>query len=129
MDDEYGRLLEIAHRKGLAVQMQPSTERRGHARISLSRPRLQVAVSANVVPLDISASGISLLSDHKASPGTDISISVDQGYQIIATVVDCDMVESDVTLLEAKYRLHCTFADPDAGKLLAVSLIRDELAV
>ena len=129
MDDEYDRLIETAHRKGLAIQMPPSTERRGQARISLSRTRLQVAVSANVVPVDISASGIALLSDHKASPGTDISISVDQGYQIIATVVDCDMVESDATLLEAKYRLHCIFADPDAGKLLAVTLIRDELAV
>ena len=129
MNDEYDRLLETARRKGLAGMMPPSTERRGQPRISLNRPRLQVAISANVVPVDISASGIALLSEHQASPGTDISISVDQGYQVIATVVDCDMVESDATLLEAKYRLHCIFADPDAGKLLAVTLIRDELAV
>ncbi|MDH4249493.1 MAG: PilZ domain-containing protein, partial [Deltaproteobacteria bacterium] len=60
---------------------------------------------------DISLSGISLMSAKPFLPGSVLQLQLGKAFQVDASVVGCDMEETDSDLMEMQYRIRCRFTD------------------
>lgn len=89
----------------------------------------QVSVNATfpVTTVDVSTTGACFLSEHAFLPGSRISISIADVFSLDATVVACDMEETDAMFLETRYRVHCSFDDESQGMEMLVVAKEHEL--
>lgn len=95
-------------------------ERRNAPRVSVVCGDVAVNATFPVTTIDISTTGASFLSEQPFKAGNEISLSVAKVFSLEATVVGCEMEETDSTFMETRYRVRCKFTDETAGMELLV---------
>ena len=110
-DDEYQSLLRLARENGELAEGGAESERRVHPRFNLRMESVWMKMDAPLSVTDISLTGIALLSSKPFMPGAVLQLQVGKAFHIEATVVGCEMEETDPALLDMSYRLRCRFAE------------------
>lgn len=124
--ERYAQIIAKAGKQTARQGLAPALERRGAPRMLVT---CQVSVNATfpVTTVDVSATGACFLSEHAFSPGSKISINVADVFSLDATVVACEMEETDAMFLETRYRVHCHFDDESQGMEMLVMAKEHEL--
>jgi len=81
---------------------------------------ISVRVEPQFSLLDISASGFAFLSELPFAQDDVLHVILRSALAFQARVVGCQIVETDRTLLETRYRVQCRFDDDISGKHLLV---------
>jgi hypothetical protein len=121
-------------------KMQPpraAADRRGAPRLRiLSRDvraklsDLGVSVDIAVDAKDISVTGVCFFTDRGFHTGSEVEVTVSKVFSLTATVLSCEMEETDPNLLEVRYRVRCRFTDEHQGiELLAMAKDTGAMAV
>lgn len=125
LEDRYAQILErFAQEAGL---MGKASDRRHAPRIPVASRHLTAAVAEkgvrtdiDVLTKDISMSGVCFYADRPFELGVEIELAVAKVFSLTASVVSCEMEETDSTMLEVRYRVRCQFLDEHHGMELMV---------
>ena len=90
-------------------------ERRGAPRVSVTCGDVSVNLVCPVTTVDISTTGACFLSEQAFPVGSELTVTVAAAFSLVATVVGCEMEETDATFMETRYRVRCRFADEAQG--------------
>lgn len=125
LEARYARILE--EHADSVMTASGAAERRIAPRIAVntsgviaSVAELGVKANIEVETRDISTSGVCFLSERPFKAGEECELSVGGAFSLTATVVSCEMEETDSNLLEMRYRVHCRFPDERHGMELLV---------
>lgn len=110
---EYARLLHSRRVQG--ADARATEERRGQPRFALRSGYVTVQVQPCFRVSDLSISGIAFLSEMPFPPGSELALVLEKTFAIPATVMSCDLVESDPLLMEVRYHVGCRFHDEQEG--------------
>ena len=122
LDRDYARVLETSRRKGDLLEGPAGEERRAHPRVRVNPGDLPTELDPWVFALDISISGMAFYSDEPVAPGKTVSVNLGEELFAEAEVLNCQAEESGSPQHPTRYRLHCRFADEEAGKRLLVTI-------
>jgi hypothetical protein len=111
----YAQILAEAAQAGEKAAPTSAMERRGAPRVPVTCGDVSVNLSYPVTTVDISTGGACFLSEQPFPVGTEISLAVASVFSLAATVVGCNMEESDAVFLEMRYRVRCRFSDEAQG--------------
>ena len=114
---------EILKEKGMAGNTgedAASKEQRGHPRLKVGSPDFWLNAEAQLSVIDLSASGVSFVSNHPLKDGEHINLSLANILNIDTEVVRCQLVESATEFLDAQFRIHCRFLEETEGMELVI---------
>ena len=121
LEQEYERVLEASRSKGEVLEEPGGKERRKHPRIKVQPGALPVELDPWVFAIDVSISGMAFFADEPAQPGSKVTIALGDRAAVDAEVVGC-REEPPASAGGHPYRLHCKFADEEAGMRLLVAI-------
>jgi len=122
LEQDYERVLDASRRKGEVHDEPPGSERRRHPRIRVNPGSLPAELDPWVFAIDVSISGMAFYADEPVEAGATVNIHLDEQVHAEVDVLACDAEQSDQPYLPVRYRLHCRFADEEAGKRLLVAI-------
>ena len=103
-------------------------ERRKQPRFRIKSGYVWIKIQPRFFVVDVSVSGISLLSDYPFEIGEELSIILGKALNIVSVVKECVLVQSDEALLENKYLVRCSFENEQQGmEFLVMIKETDEL--
>jgi PilZ domain len=125
---DYEALVRESAERGELQGQHRDPERRERPRFRLKSQHVTIKVESSFDVVDVSVTGIALLSDFPFQVGQVVNITLGKAFAVEATVVDCPLVPSDEDLLEAKYQVRCRFEDEAAGmQFLVIMKQMDDL--
>lgn len=119
---DYERVLESSRSKGEVLEEPGGGDRRKHPRIKVQPGALPVELDPWVFAIDISISGMAFYADEAAVPGLTVTIALGDHASVEAEVVGCRPEPPAAAGAPPRYRLHCKFADEEAGMRLLVAI-------
>ncbi len=103
-------------------------ERRKQPRFRIKSGYVWIKIQPRFFVVDVSVSGISLLSDYPFEIGEELSMTLGKALNILSMVKECVLVQSDEALLENKYLVRCAFENEAQGmEFLVMIKETDEL--
>lgn len=103
-------------------------ERRKQPRFRIKSGYVWIKIQPRFFVVDVSVSGISLLSDYPFEIGEELSITLGKALNIVSVVNECVLVRSDEAFLENKYLVRCAFENEAQGmEFLVMIKETDEL--
>ena len=106
----------------------PGDERRNQPRFRIKSGYVWIKIQPRFFVVDVSVSGISLLSDYPFEIGEELNITLGKALTIVSVVKECVLVQSDEALLENKYLVRCAFENERQGmEFLVMIKENDEL--
>lgn len=125
---EYARILEESRKRGDVVSDKSAAERRTHPRLAVKAADIWISSVPEFSMVDLSASGVALMSNYPLKPGEIITVSLGHALAIEAEVVHCQLVESPTDYSDAVFRIQCRFAKENEGMELVVRVKEREYA-
>ncbi len=119
---EYQRVLEASRSKGEVLEEPGGGDRRKHPRIKVQPGALPVELDPWVFAIDISISGMAFYADESVPPGRTVTIALGDHASVEAEVVGCRPEPSGPHGEPPRHRLHCRFANEEAGMRLLVAI-------
>lgn len=127
---DYDELLQEAKTRGHLKRVATGDERRRQPRFQLRSQQVFIKVEPRFDVVDVSVSGMALLSDFPFQVGQSLNITLGKAFSVEASVVECPLELLDEDLLETKYHVHCRFADESVGMQFLVMMKQmDDLEV
>lgn len=123
--EEFGLLLEKAIAEGKVEVLPDKEERRGSPRFIFSKNMFRSADSVQRDIIDMSMTGFAFHSERKHDVGEEVSLTMHNAFQGHANVVGCEMVPTDTTFLEFRYRVRCQFTNPEHGMIILMLHFQD----
>lgn len=103
-------------------------ERRVQPRFRIKSGYVWIKIQPKFFVVDVSVSGIALLSDYPFEIGEELSITLGKALNIVSVVKECVLMQSDEALLENKYLVRCAFESEVQGmEFLVMIKETDEL--
>lgn len=103
-------------------------ERRVQPRFRIKSGYVWIKIQPKFFVVDVSVSGIALLSDYPFEIGEELSITLGKALNIVSVVKECVLMQSDEALLENKYLVRCAFENEAQGmEFLVMIKETDEL--
>ena len=110
--EEYDPLLENAISEGRVHVLPDKEERRGRPRFKFSENMFRSVDSIQREIIDMSVTGFAFHSERKYEIDEEVLLTIHNAFEGHAKAVGCEMVETDATFLEFKYRVRCQFTSP-----------------
>ena len=123
--EEYDRLLEKAIAEGRVEPLRDNDERRDSPRFKLSEDIYHSEESTHRNIIDLSKTGYAFHSERMYSIVEEAPLTIRDAFEAQATVVNCEMEETDTGFLEFKYRVRCRFTSPEHGMIILLLLFED----
>ena len=124
-NEEYDRLLERAIAEGKVEPVLDNDEKRDSPRFKLSEGLYRSEESTHREINDLSKTGYAFYSERKYKIGEDVPLNIREAFEAHAKVVACEMVETDPSFLEFRYRVRCRFTNPEHGMTILLLLFED----
>jgi hypothetical protein len=124
LEREYQAILEQRRRKGEIEDEDKGADRRVHPRLKVNSMDLWLNAEAQLSVIDMSASGISFISNHPLKPGESINIALGKVLNVDAKVLACHLEESATEFLDAQFRIQCKFGEEASGMELLVRTVK-----
>ncbi len=102
------------------IELRAGTDQREEPRFQMHKREVAVRVEPRLKLVDLSASGVALLSEQAFQPGEVLQLILKDALAFKVQVEGCDLVETDTDLLEMRYRVRCRFNDEGGGKQFLV---------
>jgi hypothetical protein len=125
---EYARILEESRKRGDVVSEQSGEERRTHPRLAVKAADIWISSVPEFSMVDLSASGVALMSNYPLKPGEVITVSLGTALSIEAEVMHCQLVESPTDHSDAVFRIQCRFTQENEGMELVVRVKEREFS-
>ena len=122
---EYEEAISRARDKGMIAD--GDEDRRSHPRLIAGGASLQVAFDATTEISDISASGVSFLSDEEYRDNQRIQIAVGEYFGVPALVMGCETLPQKKKSDPVRYQIRCRFQDEYLGRFAVVQLLGQQL--
>ena len=127
IDQEYENLVSRSRSNGLTIP--GKDERRQAPRLKVEAPELWSDGVPLVSVVDMSRTGIAILSNYSANPGERFTVSLGDSISGDAEVLRCVLDESASVYLDGQFRIHLRFRDLRKGKELFVRSIKSAQSV
>ena len=121
----YERRLNRAIATGEVEIIPNGKERRMNPRFKIPGRQIQITDSIQREVINMSISGVSFYSDRNHLIGEVVPLCLDGAFSVQTKVVGCQMVPTDPTFLEFKYRVRCKFVKPDHGLTFLMLALED----
>ncbi len=122
MQLQYEKILEQSRLAGEIIGEPDGRERRTHPRLKAVSDDLWINSIQEFSIIDMSLSGIAVLSNHPLREGEMIEVSLGDTLKADAMVVGCLMEESASECLDAQFRIQCKFLEDYKGMELLVKI-------
>lgn len=119
---DYEALLREARARGDLERFGNGCDQRGQPRFRLRSQQVFIKVEPRFDVMDVSVSGMAVLSDFPFRVGQTVTITLGKAFSVEATVMDCPLVLLNEDLLETKYQVRCRFADEAVGMQFLVMM-------
>ena len=127
IQEEYARIVEESRRRGDVMSEGPGSERRTHPRLAVKSADLWISSVPEFSMVDLSASGVALMSNYPLKPGEIVTMSLGTVLSLEAEVLHCQLGESPTDYSDAVFRIQCRFAQETEGMELVVKIKQREL--
>ena len=115
LEQKYQILIEESISSGMLKIGKNGDEMRKEPRFQVRDGAISVRVEPTFEILDLSATGMAFLSDIAFTPGTIITLYLEETTGVQAFVIGCVMKETDPDFLETRYRVQCRFDNEEHG--------------
>lgn len=122
--EEYEKALLENRDKILNLESFTGKEKRAHPRVWVSTEDLWISTIPEFSLVDLSASGISIRSNHPLKPGEMIHVSLGESFSVDTEVVNCVMEIPPDEYIDGQFRIQCRFLEDLPGMELFVRMIR-----
>ena len=116
LEQNYQMLIEESVTSGIVKIGKNGDEMRKDPRFKVRDGSFSVRVEPTFEILDLSATGMAFLSDISFTPGTTITLFLEETTGVQAFVIGCVMMETNPDLLETRYRVQCRFENEEHGR-------------
>ncbi|MCH9046493.1 MAG: PilZ domain-containing protein [SAR324 cluster bacterium] len=94
-------------------------------RFNIPGRQIQITDTIERDIIDMSISGVSFYSDRNHAIGEVVPLCLDGAFSVQTKVVGCQMVQTDPSFLEFKYRVRCEFVNSDHGLIFLMLALED----
>ncbi|MCZ6557304.1 MAG: PilZ domain-containing protein [SAR324 cluster bacterium] len=122
IEEQYYRILEQSRINGEILDEPQGQERRNHPRLKVETDDLWINTIQQFSIIDMSLSGIAILSNHPLRPGELLQISMSDTLNADAEVVACKLEDASTEFLDAQFRIQCKFVEEYKGMELIVTI-------
>lgn len=126
IDREYEQLVKKSELRGETETEIAEGERRRHIRLRVDAAQLEVEKDPWVFPINLSPAGFAFFSENPFSSGQQVTIALESGPSVAATVVKSQMEEAGEEGLMGQHRVSCAFLDEAQGKALLLEIKQQE---
>ena len=119
---QYEKILEQSRLAGEIIGEPDGRERRTHPRMKAKSEDLRISSIPEFSIIDMSLSGMAVLSNHPLGEGEMIEINLGDTLKADAVVVGCRMEESTSEFLDSHFRIQCKFNEDYKGMELLVKI-------
>lgn len=123
--ESYDQLLGKAIAEGRVEPLQDQDERRAYPRFKISEDIYRSEESTNRRIIDLSKSGYAFHSERMYSNGEEAPLTIRGAFEAHATVVSCEIEETDTDFLEFMYRVRCEFTNSEHGMIIILLIFED----
>ncbi len=121
-----GNWKNLTPEHGCSPHPDPGSERRRFPRLAVSSPDLWISTVPEFDVVDMSASGMALLSNHPLRPGETLEVGLGRDARAKAEVLACAMEHPPTEHLDAQFRIRCLFRSENEGMTLLVNAKQQE---
>lgn len=122
LQQEYEQILAKSRATGALEDA--DNNRRVHPRLKVNAMDLWLNAEAQLSVIDMSASGMSFISNHPLKEGERVNIALGKVLNVEAEVVACHLEESATEFLDAQFRIQCRFGGEAEGMELLVRTVK-----
>lgn len=116
LEQSYQLLIEESISSGVVKIGNNGDDKRKAPRFKVKDGAISIRVEPSFEILDLSATGMAFLSEISFTPGTTITLFLEETTEVQALVIGCVMKETDPDLLETRYRVQCRFDNEEQGR-------------